>query len=329
MTLYDVDFLRMDEPPELRLIYEYRTGLLRWALLERVKQWAGSRDQVMVEARPVELDVKLTESSLWGQPPLVLCEIGAGVREGDMQGALSLIAGGAVNPLCLIIRTDHALTSSPSWKRATDGAVVIREPIVSSRNLGTIAGFLMKWRGFDGMSQCRSAEAVDLLTRAIGSGQWDLLRAAHMLDSALLTPWVIEGDLNARRSARGDLLNERLKDFLDWRDSSSMQRLLALLASKNGGEQLFASRQLLSDLYKRSERIIGRRDILLAPDVVRSAFRIKPDLRGPMASVHRCEGFRMPAGRELPRGWGPASESLQGRNPRELRQASAVRVMGI
>ena len=126
--------------------------------------------------------------------------------------------------------------------------------------MNAIVGFLMKWRGFDGISHCRSTEAVDLLTRAIGSGQWDMLRAAHMLDLALLTPSVIEGDLMARRSARGDLLNERLKDFLDWRDSSSMQRLLALLASKNGGEQHFSSRQLLSDLYKMSERIIGRRD---------------------------------------------------------------------
>ena len=53
---------------------------------------------------------------------------------------------------------------------------------------------------------------------------------------------------------------------------------------------------------------------------------------GPQLSGHACEGFRMPAddgrGREH-RGWGPASESLQGTKPREVARGRAEGAMGI
>lgn len=261
MILFDIDFLRAAELPELNVIYEYRTGLLRWAVLQRVRCLVEGRGHILSHAAPAELKERLIEQSLWDESVMVFCDIGARVPErSGIEDALSLIAGGAAHPVCLTVPFGSGLRSTPSWKAATARALVIHEPIVSSRNLSGLAEFLAKWRGFEDISPERFAEAVELLTRAIGREQWDLLRTAHALDSALLTPWVIEDALKSRRSPRGDLLNERLKDFLDWRDPPSMRRLLAVLANANGGNQFVSSGQLLSDLYRKSEKIIARRD---------------------------------------------------------------------
>jgi hypothetical protein len=47
------------------------------------------------------------------------------------------------------------------------------------------------------------------------------------------------------------------------------------------------------------------------------------------SDVRFCEGFRMPAMTKVAKGRGPASESLQGRNPRGMRFEGAPAYMAI
>lgn len=259
MKISDVEFLNRDLGHfPLRVIYQYRTSLLRKSVRDRVRQLAADRNVLIANANAREFGAKLLEESVWAElPPVVLCEIEPG---GKLVGSpMDVIAEEATRAFCLILPAGHALTSSMSWEKAAARSLVLEEPMVSTSNLLPLADFLASWGGYKGVSRNDLDAAVKLLARALGEGNWDLCKTAQMLDCALLTPRAIEDRLKVRRS-RGDVLNECLKDFLDLRDAVSMRRLLALLADKAGGRQISSNADVLRQLYKTTEKIVAQRD---------------------------------------------------------------------
>ena len=236
-----------------KLIYIYRTGFLKSAILKHISSVADCRGLMKQSATPRSLPQQLTQASLFSTEAMTICEVVNSKAEevSAMQISLNLIADGETHSFCLIVSGKNRILADAAWGKAVKSCLVIDEPEISKGNLPAAFSFLLQHNGLDVIAADEKTVAYKTLQSFVGADSWGLDRISKQLDFYVLAPGWVDNEFDGDRKKRGEVLNECLKDFLDESTLHVMRRLLALLDDMKS-RRLMDNQDILTQLYSGS-----------------------------------------------------------------------------
>jgi hypothetical protein len=262
MPISEFEFLNKNIADiEPRLIYVYRTGFLKPAIVKHMNSIADFHGLMKQSASPQTLPQQLIQPGLFVTEAMAICEIGTLKADefAGIQTSLNLIAEGAVYPFCLIVSAKNRITSEAAWKLAAKNSLVIDESYVSKGNLPAVFRFLLHRNGLGGITAKEKTVAYSALQGFVADDSWGLDWISKKLDFLVLAPGNVDEEFDNDRKNRGDVLNECLKDFLDESAPHVMRRLLKLLDEMKS-RRLMNNQDIVIQLYLVTVRIISGTD---------------------------------------------------------------------
>jgi hypothetical protein len=151
-AITDIEFLNGPAiEPRNQIIYSYQrfSGVLRPKVRDRVIEFAESIGCMPVGPAEGELQFELSCSSLFEEPPFVICDLGEISRyrggKGEIEGSLHLIAAGSCrNRALLMVSSGEGVSALDSWSDAISASTYIEEPLITPDNLRDALSYLTK-----------------------------------------------------------------------------------------------------------------------------------------------------------------------------------------